>query len=488
MFVGAGPARGLFVGTVRDWVPGPGRIVSWQASPASLEKARHAPISDVPLSAMQEAHLRGYSRYAARGLDYARLVIGSGDEIGRCDIRAMNYVINAHLRRHKTYHSRFVFEDAERIVRHTIEDPADIEFLPIRHSEMSTSEWQEFVLSTPDPVQWDCFRFGVIQRADHFTFFAIVDHLHCDPTIISGLYAEIVMNYRILVTGGALAASPPPASHDDFCLREKHHLSTLSLASPEVRKWIEFAENNGGTLPDFPLPLGDLSAPTGGGLVVERLMNQQQTAEFESLCTKAGARVSGGLFACVALAQYELTGATTYYGLAPTDNRRSLAEFATMGWFTGVVPFTVPVQPASFQETTRAAQESFDANLDLAKVSFNDVLKMAPWLREWGSNCTMVNYMDTGLPPFSATIASHMKNANIRIYCDPRDPAHLYISVIRLFDEVSIWVNFPNNPVARDSVTRYLSALKSVLGRVVDARHAGRAMTDITGLAYADDD
>ena len=60
-----------------------------------------------------------------------------------------------------------------------------------------------------------------------------------------------------------------------------------------------------------------------------------------------------------------------------------------------------------------------------------------------------------------------------RIYCDPRDPAHLYISVIRLFDEVSIWVNFQNNPIARDSVTRYLSAMKSVLRRVADGRRCG---------------
>ena len=213
---------------------------------------------------------------------------------------------------------------------------------------MTPSEWHQFVLSTPDPVQWDCFRFGIIQRADHFTFFSIVDHLHCDPTIISGLYTEIVMNYRVLVTGGALVQLPPPASHDDFCMREKQHVSALTLDSPEVRKWIEFAENNGGTLPDFPLPLGDLSVASGGDLMVERLMDQEQTAEFESLCVEAGARFSGGLFACVALAQYELTGAKTYYGLTPIDKRRSLAEFSTMGWFTGVVPFTVPVNPTSF--------------------------------------------------------------------------------------------------------------------------------------------
>ena len=77
MFIGAGPARGLFVGTVNDWAPEAGRIVTWQASPASLAKARQAPLSEVPLSSMQDGHLRGFSRYAERGLDYSRLVIGS---------------------------------------------------------------------------------------------------------------------------------------------------------------------------------------------------------------------------------------------------------------------------------------------------------------------------------------------------------------------------------------------------------------------------
>ena len=476
MFVGAGPAHGLFVGTVYDWAPEAGRIVSWQPSSAALAKARQAPISDVPISAMQEAHLRGFSRYAARGLDYARLVIGSGDEPGRCDVRAMSYVINSHLRRHKTYHSWFEYGDAECIVRHTIVDPADIEFVPIRQDKMTPSEWHQYVLSTPDPLQWDCFRFGIIQREDRFTIFSIVDHLHCDPTIIAGLYTEIVMNYRVLVAGRALVQAPPTTSHDDFCVREQQHVASLTLDSPEVCKWIEFAENNGGTLPDFPLPLGDLSQATGGDLVVDRLMDKEQTARFEARCVAAGARVSGGLFACMALAQHELTGATTYYGLAPTDKRKSLAEFSTMGWFTGVVPFTVPINSISFEETAGAAQASFDSNLDLANVSFSEILKLAPWLRSWGPNCTMVNYMDAGLPPFSATVTSHMrdtKDAKVSIYCDPRDPAHLYFSVIRLFDEVSMWVNLPKNRIAKDSVIRYLSAMKSVLKRVVDGRYTG---------------
>ncbi len=474
MFVGAGPGRvGLIVGTVYDWAPDSGSVVSWQASPASLATARQAPVSPVPIGYMQAGHLRAFREHTARGLEFARLVVGCGDVPGRCDIRAMSYVINSHIRRHDTYHSWFEYKDAECIVRHTIADPVDIQFVPIRYGEMAPSEWHEFVLSTPDPVQWDCFRFGIIQRSNHFTFFAIVDHLHCDPTIISGVYTEILMMYRALVAGGAPVQLPPSASYADFCVREKQHVSALTLDSPQVRKWIEFAENNGGTLPDFPLPLGDLSVPCGSDLMVERLMDPEQTAQFECLCAAAGARFSGGMFACAALALYELTGAETYYGLTPTDKRRSLAEISTMGWFTGVVPFEVPVDPASFADTARAAQASFDSNIDLANVPFDQVLELAPWLRRWGQNFSMINYMDAGLPPFSATVTSDMDGANVRAYSDPRDPAYLYITVIRLFDEVSIMVNFQNNPVARDSVTRYLGAMKSVFGWVAEGCYVG---------------
>jgi hypothetical protein len=111
--------------------------------------------------------------------------------------------------------------------------------------------------------------------------------------------------------------------------------------------------------------------------------------------------------------------------------------------------------------------------MELANVSFNDVVKLASWLRKWGSNCTMINYMDAGLPPFNATVTSRLDDSNVRVYCDPRDPAHFYISVIRLFDEVSIVVNFPNNPIARESVNTYVDAMKSVFARVAEGRYEG---------------
>jgi len=276
-------------------------------------------------------------------------------------------------------------------------------------------------------------------------------------------------------TGAApgLDALPPAASYDDFCMRESQFVSSMTLESPEVRKWIEFAGANGGTLPDFPLPLGEQSVADGGAVHVRRLIGPEQTVQFEAICQRAGVRFSGGLFACVALTQYELNGAETYYGLTPIDKRKNPADFMTMGWFTGVVPFTVPVDPNSFEETARAAQASFDANIGLANVPYDRVLELAPWLRKSGPRFTMVNYMDAGLPPLSAIVASAMNGVNATLFTDGRNPAFMYSTVFRLFDEVSIMVSYPNNPIARESVRRYTEAMKSVFDRAVAGTLAG---------------
>lgn len=478
MFIGGRSERdSLRVGNANDWDPGTGSVVTWQPTPGSLANARQAPISPVPPSSMQAGHLRGYVEFAARGLDYSRTIMGSWDLPGRCDIRAMTYVINAHLRRHATYHSWFGYNDAKQMVRHTIKDPREIQFVAREYGVLTPREWREHVLAVPDPLQWDCFRFGIIQYERHFALYAVVDHLHCDPILIASFHVEILMNYNALLEGRAPVALPPAASYDDFCMRESQYVAGLTLESPEVRKWIAFAEANEGTLPDFPLPVGEQSKLDGGAVHVRRLLDPEQTARFEVICREAGVRLSGGLFACVAFAQYELNGAETYYGLTPIDKRKRPADFMTMGWFTGVVPFTVPVDPNSFEATARAAQASFDANMDLANVPYDRVLELAPWLRRPGSQFTMMNYMDAGLPPLSAIVAGAMKGVNATALTDGRNPAFTYSTVFRLFDEVSIMVSYPNNPIARESVSRYTEAMKSVLDRAVAgslARAPGR--------------
>lgn len=461
LFVGA---SGVGMGLVYDWNPGIKPVVSWHPSPASLEKARQAPVSNVPIGHMQAQHLRGFRNLAAEGLDYSRLLMGSWDIPGRCDIRAMTYIINAHLRRHETYRSWFEFTDSNDIVRHTIADPADIEFVPVKHGKMTPTELHNLMLATPDPLQWNCFSFGVVQHSDHFTFYVTVDHIHTDPTMLGLMFIEFHSMYGSLVAGAPPMTLPPPGSFDDYCVRHHEYTSSLTLDSPEVRRWIDFSECNDGSLPTFPLPLGDTSVACGGDMIVERLMDARHTAQFEAACMAEGARFSGGLFTAVALAHHNLTGAETYYGLTPVDKRSTPAEYLTTGWFTGVVPFTVPI--SSFGDMVRAAQNSFDSNADLARVPFDRVVELAPWLKKPGQELTMLNYMDAGLPPLSSIMSSHLGSVNAWGYCDGRTPAHVYMSVGRLFDETSLAVFFPNNPVARESAIRHVEAVKAACHRI----------------------
>jgi hypothetical protein len=91
----------------------------------------------------------------------------------------------------------------------------------------------------------------------------------------------------------------------------------------------------------------------------------------------------------------------------------------------------------------------------------------------------MLSYLDAGLPPLSAVVSSQIAGRNVSAYCDGRTPAYLCMWVGRLYDETSLTIFFPNNPVARNSVTRYVEALKSVYVRVAEGRNDSVPLPEI---------
>jgi hypothetical protein len=279
--------------------------------------------------------------------------------------------------------------------------------------------------------------------------------------------------YAALVGGAAPIQLPEAGNYNDYCVRQREFTSTLTLDSPQVRAWIEFAKNNNGSLPYFPLPLGDPSPLCGGELLTLTLMDEHQTARFESACIAAGARFIGGVFACAALAERELTGADTYYGITPIDTRRTPTEFMTTGWFTGLLPVTVPVAGSSFGEAARAAQESFDSGTDLAHVPFDRVVELAPpelRLSRPQPGNLILSYLDAGVGPLSAVANSQLHGLNFTTYLEGRISHQVSMWVARFQDGTAVTVQCPNNPVARESVTRYVAAMKSVFVRVADGR------------------
>jgi hypothetical protein len=286
--------------------------------------------------------------------------------------------------------------------------------------------------------------------------------------------------YAALVMGEPPVGLSQAGSYDDFCLRQREYTSGLTVDSPEVRRWIEFAERNDGAFPKFPLPLGDQSVPYGGDLMSMTLMDEQQTERFESACIAAGARFIGGMFACIALAVQELTGIDTYFGLTPKDNRSTQAELTTQGWFTGLIPVTVPVAGSSFNDIARAAQTAFDSGADLANVPFERVVELAPALRRPEPLFSLVNFFDAQVSPLSM-LTKLFEGLKIGAYSDGRVTYPLSTMVGR-FDQTAASILFPNNQVARESITQYLEALKSVCVSVADGRPPESLRTG-TGLS-----
>ena len=82
----------------------------------------------------------------------------------------------------------------------------------------------------------------------------------------------------------------------------------------------------------------------------------------------------------------------------------------------------------------------------------------------------MVSYLDASLPPLSSIVASQLDGRNATAYMDGRTPAHFCLWVGRAADETSLTAFFPNNPVARESVTRYVELVKSVFLAVAKGR------------------
>lgn len=425
---------------------------------------------------MQRQHLHNYCERTAAGLSFSRQIIASCEVPGQCDIEAMDHAVNAYLRRHDTFRSWFEKNGDGQFIRHAIDDPADIEFVPVHHGDMTVEQIHAHVVGIPNPLEWGCFTFGIIQNENDFTFFAAMDHVHGDATLIGTTMLEANGMYSALSGGGEALKLPEAGSFDDFCVREREYTSELTEDSPGVRAWIDFAEENGGGFPEFPLPLGNPLESTRSDMTSEVLMDPAQTERFESACTAAGVRFVGGVFACLAQVEHELTGALTYYGLTPRDSRAATDNFMTQGWFTGLIPVVVPIGAASFGDAAWAAQASFDSGLNMAKVPYYRVLELAPWLSWPRPNFPVSNFLHGGAAPLNAILAAAdlgLAN-NVGIYPDGRYSYQLTIYIFRYGEGTVMAIMHPDNPIAKKSVVRYMQAMKSVAGLVADSGHWGR--------------
>ncbi|MEU6580360.1 condensation domain-containing protein [Nocardia sp. NPDC046763] len=458
------------LGNIDEWQPPHGPVTTWTASVAAREAARTAIRSDLPPSYQQTQHLRFAHDGKATDRQLPRLMVVAWDIPGLCDIPSMTAAINAHVRRHDTYHNWFEFEN-DAIARRTIDNPEAIDFVPVEFGHMNADQIRTHALTTtPETLEWDCFTFGIVQHADYFTMYASVDHLHIDLMSAGLIFLDIHLMYRDLrqvVHQYRPSAPAQIGSYRDYTVRQRGEVASLTLSSPEIKDWIEFARDTDGDWPSFPLPLGDAWADNKGDLRTVELLDTAETEFFDTACRAAGARFSGGVLACAALAEHKLAGTETYHGFTPYDTRTPGLDTMTVGWFASLIPFTVPTDTGSFPEAARAAQKSYDDAKHLARVPIERVLELALpdqlGIKLPTRPPMMVSFLDFRKIPVGAL----WEETNFGIYGDSLSYGGINMWINRHAGKTTVTISFPDNPVARESVHRYFAALIETFASVI---------------------
>ncbi|WP_067691585.1 condensation domain-containing protein [Nocardia jejuensis] len=465
-------AFGLF----DDWHPEPGRLTTWTASPQSRVAVGRASAHEVGPSYQQEAYLRTVGRNSAAGLRVSRLCLISFDIAAAPDHPALTAAINAFLRRHDTFSSWFAREADGRIVRH-VADPADIDFAATEYGQFTDVEAlrERVEAETPGPFEWDCFSFGVIEREESFTMYAVVDHLHTDGVAQALSCMDLLLLYGNELSGGATPL-PPVDGHIGYCARERTLNEQLTLESPPIRRWVDLLRRNDGDLPKFPLELGTGLGYTQGAQVTLPLFTETDALRFEQVCAEHGGRFLGGLFAALAAVEFELTGNQDYFGLTPANTRFLPGESGSVGWYTNLIPVAISVHPEdSFTSLVTVAQEAAERAKDLTDISLHRVLELVtPELgirTRPGWAAPMLSYVDVrkmaGADMFDAI--------NGGLYGSRASSGEVYMWVNRLPEVSTLTLLFPDTPQARAAVDRYVRTLIEVVTAVVtDGDHAVR--------------
>ncbi|MFO1541038.1 MAG: condensation domain-containing protein [Chloroflexota bacterium] len=444
------------------WDGLPGRLTVWRPSSAALDAVARAPVSLVPPSYEQEQHLRAYRACRARGEEMARVLVFAWDAPGTCDMRAMGHVVEAHLRRHDAYHGWFADGD-ERIVRHVLPDPSAIRIEPVVLGETGPDGWRRIAAELPGPFAWDCFRFGVVQRASGFTFFASIDHVVIDSTVVVTLVEEIHRRYRAIADGEAPPRLDPAGSYLDHVRAQRAEMAHATLETPGVQRWIEVLRRHGGRMPAFPLPLGALEDRVPTAMTNAVLLDPDDADRFAAACRTAGARTLGGLFAAAALAERSLAGTTRYGVVTPTTTRRPGDGARTVGWCMGIVPIDLETDGQGFAALARTAQSVFDDRIQLAAIPIERVLELAvalPDIRPAATGGVMLSYMDIGLPPYNARSAAEWEALAGRVYLSPGMAAQVGLWVVRGRRGLTLTAAFPDTAIARASMEQYIAALR----------------------------
>ncbi|MFW0795990.1 condensation domain-containing protein [Gordonia sp. CPCC 205515] len=331
--------------------------------------------------------------------------------------------------------------------------------------------------------------FGAADGGDRFTFYLGMDHAHSDGFSQIAALHEIAGRYR-----AHRAGSPPApasaASFTDHISAEKVLAAELRPDDPRVEDWRTILATTGGVVPGFPLPLGldDARTPMPAHILVRDLLDVDRLAGCDAR-SRPEVTFTGVIYAALAAALHELTGADRYF-TATVLSTRTAETLDTQGWLCNFAPVAFPIDPAApFSALVAEASAAVRRARDLGTVPVHAVLGTLAAegaYQPTADSPQMVSYIDfrrtPGLDDPTVTQATmftgigRTRNAN------------MWFS--RFPDRLEVGAQLPDNDVARQTLTTYLD----VVSRLLSAYAAGEdplvttplrrgVDTELTGLS-----
>lgn len=281
------------------------------------------------------------------------------------------------------------------------------------------------------------------------------DHAHVDMWSLVVLVRDLVSCVddvrRGTEPGGRLPLSPAFADHTAA-------LRARPPAPGHVRRrWADILEAEGGVMPLFPLPLGDVSAPTPEVVEVRDVLDAGGAARFADVAHGRGVRMIALAMSVLTRATREVAGAPLR-AVFPVHSRYEDRWHDAVGWFI-----------------TNAVIESYDTDPRACAAAVKEALGLGSWplapiLAPWG-----------GMPQAPGMFAvSWLDTRRLPVHLDPALDVQ-YVSAATRTDGVMVWfvVNdsglhlrcrYPGTPQARVNVGAWLDAVEAGLVTAADGR------------------
>lgn len=453
---------------LRSRFPG-GLPVEWVLN--APDRARREAQPTGTATFLQNEHVMTASAMRHRGEEHRSIVgaISRFDET--LDELSMAQAVTAFVRRHDELRSHYVILDDGSVERRVT--PARfVEFAcarsadaaPIDASAAGEYLAEQISMTTAHDVT-QAMRFGALTDDDGFTFYLGADHVHGDGYSLWLAMTEIAALYRSHTTGIPVVL-PDSSSYGDYIAKEAAVSAQLSPDDARVSMWREAMALTGGV----PEPAMDLGLTGGVPQQAVRcrrdLLGATDADVLDDFAAAQGVSVTGCLYAALASAQYALSGDTTFATTTAVATRDD-AHVNTQGWLCNFAPVYFTIDPeAELVDLAHTATCAVRRAMRASGAPIGAVLMALARtgdLPERTSSPQMVTYIDhrrlPGIddPAVATTVGfpgiGKTKNAN------------LWLS--RMVDGIVVESQIPDNPVARENMTRYLDQVSEQLSSLV---------------------